>query len=193
VKPELVAEIEFSRWTRYRILRHSSYRGLRPDKPAGEVELELAAAAVPASSETRLRGDSPGSGPRRDPPRQVPPETDRGAPQRPYEVLHETRRHAEIEVQGRRLRLSNREKVLYPQTGLTKGQLVDYYAAVAPVLLGHLAGRPVTLKRYPDGVDGQHFYDKRCPAHRPEWVQTAAIWSGRRRGGSTTPDRGPPR
>jgi bifunctional non-homologous end joining protein LigD len=184
VEPELVAEIEFSRWTPDRILRHSSYKGLRLDKPPTEVELE-APSAAPAASETTPRRNSPRDSPQdaRRPaaPRQVLAETDRGGPQRPYEVLHETKRHTEIEVQGRRLRLSNREKVLYPQTGLTKGQLVDYYAAIAPVLLGHLAGRPVTLKRYPDGVEGQHFYEKRCPTHRPEWVQTAAVWSESRR------------
>jgi bifunctional non-homologous end joining protein LigD len=84
-------------------------------------------------------------------------------------------------VEGRRLRLSNREKVLYPSVGFTKGQLVDYYASVAPVLLPHLAGRPLTLKRYPDGVEGQYFYEKRCPSHRPEWVQTAAVWSERQK------------
>jgi bifunctional non-homologous end joining protein LigD len=99
----------------------------------------------------------------------------------PYEILNQTARHTEVQSQGRTLRLSNREKVLYPQTGFTKGQLIDYYAAVAPVLLGHLAGRPLTLKRYPDGVQGKHFYEKRCPTHRPEWVQTAAIWSDRQR------------
>ena len=60
---------------------------------------------------------------------------------------------------------------MYPQTGFTKGELIDYYAAVAPVLLAHLAGRPLTLKRYPDGVEGEYFYEKRCPPHRPEWVQ----------------------
>ena len=85
-------------------------------------------------------------------------------------------------MRGRRLRLSNREKVLYPDAGFTKGQLIDYYAAVAPVLLPHLAGHPVTLKRYPDGVEKAHFYEKRCPVHRPEWVATAPVWSGRQEG-----------
>jgi bifunctional non-homologous end joining protein LigD len=110
------------------------------------------------------------------------PDVTRSQPQAPYEVLRETKRHAEIEVQGRTLRLSNREKVLYPQTGFTKGEVVDYYATVGPVLLPHLAGRPLTLKRYPDGVEGEHFYEKRCPSHRPEWVQTAPIWTERVKG-----------
>ena len=166
----MVAEIEFSHLTRERILRHSSYKGLRADKPAAEVELE----SSPAQSTARRDKSS-----QRRPVRQVLTETGHAASGRPYTVLHETGRHTEIEVDGRTLRLSNREKVLYPRTGFTKGQAVDYYAAVAPVLLGHLAGRPLTLKRYPDGVDGQHFYEKRCPAHRPEWVKTAAVWSER--------------
>ncbi|HWI21407.1 MAG TPA: DNA ligase D [Baekduia sp.] len=76
------------------------------------------------------------------------------------------------EVGGRTLQLSNRSKVLYPQTGFTKGDLIDYYARVAPVLLPHLEGRALTLKRYPNGVEGQHFYEKNAPKHRPEWVAT---------------------
>jgi bifunctional non-homologous end joining protein LigD len=100
----------------------------------------------------------------------------------PYEVVHETKRAAEIEVQGRTLKLTNREKVMYPRSGFTKGDLIDYYAAVAPVLLPHLAGRPLTLKRYPDGVEGKYFYEKRCPPHRPDWVRTAPIASERGRG-----------
>jgi bifunctional non-homologous end joining protein LigD len=102
-----------------------------------------------------------------------------GDARRPYEVLHESNNNAEIEVQGHTLKLSNRNKVLYPETSFTKKQLVDYYAAVGPVLLSHLAGRPLTLKRYPDGVQGKHFYEKRCPSHRPEWVHTAAVQSER--------------
>ncbi|MFI5090417.1 MAG: non-homologous end-joining DNA ligase [Terriglobales bacterium] len=83
----------------------------------------------------------------------------------------------EVEVQGRRLTLSNLEKVLYPQAGFTKAQLIDYYVRIAPVLLPHLRGRPLTMKRYPDGVDGELFYQKNCPDHRPPWVATARVWS----------------
>jgi bifunctional non-homologous end joining protein LigD len=79
----------------------------------------------------------------------------------------------EVRVDGRTLRLSNLQKVLYPATGFTKGAVVDYYRRVAPALLPHLRGRPLTLKRYPDGVDGESFYEKRCPSHRPPWVPTA--------------------
>ena len=66
---------------------------------------------------------------------------------------------------------------MYPKTGFTKRDLIDYYVRIAPVLLPHLHDRPLTLKRYPDGVEGKFFYEKQCPSHRPDWVQTAAVWS----------------
>ncbi|MDQ3757609.1 MAG: non-homologous end-joining DNA ligase [Actinomycetota bacterium] len=87
-----------------------------------------------------------------------------------------------VEVENRRLKLSNLDKVLYPEAGFTKGQVIDYYRRIAPALLPHLAGRPLTLKRYPNGVDQGHFYEKRCPSHRPEWVATAEVWSDRNKG-----------
>jgi bifunctional non-homologous end joining protein LigD len=85
----------------------------------------------------------------------------------------------EINVAGKRLTVSNLEKVLYPEVGFTKGQVIDYYIRIAPVLLPHLKGRPITLKRYPEGVNGFFFYEKRCPSHRPSWVKTAAVPSRR--------------
>jgi len=72
--------------------------------------------------------------------------------------------------------------VFWPETGFTKGQVIDYYARVADAILPHLHGRPLTLKRYPNGVEAGSFYEKRCPGHRPDWVETAAIWSGRNEG-----------
>jgi len=92
------------------------------------------------------------------------------------------RNKAAVTVEGRELELSNLDKVLYPQTGFTKGELIDWYARIGEVLLPHLRGRPLTLKRYPEGVEGKHFYEKRCPAHRPEWVTTAKVWSDRHKG-----------
>jgi bifunctional non-homologous end joining protein LigD len=82
-----------------------------------------------------------------------------------------------VDIAGRQLKLSNLDKVLYPEVGFTKAQLIDYYARIAPVLLPHLKGRPLTMKRYPSGVTGQFFYEKNCPTHRPEWVKTAPVWS----------------
>jgi bifunctional non-homologous end joining protein LigD len=83
----------------------------------------------------------------------------------------------EVEVDGRTIRLTNLDKVMYPAVGFTKGQVIDYYTRVAPYLLPHLAERPLTLKRYPNGVDGKFFYEKQCPKHRPDWVRTVPVWS----------------
>jgi len=85
----------------------------------------------------------------------------------------------QVEVEGRQLKLSNLDKVLYPAPGFTKAQVIDYYTRVAPALLPHMAGRPLTLKRYPDGVDGPFFYEKKCPSHRPPWFHTVSVWSER--------------
>ncbi len=83
----------------------------------------------------------------------------------------------ELELEGRTVKLSNPDKVLYPRSGFTKRDLVDWCVAIAPALLPHLHDRPLTLKRYPDGVEGKAFYEKQSPKHRPEWVQTTCVWS----------------
>jgi len=88
----------------------------------------------------------------------------------------------QVEVDGRELSLTNLDKVLYPSTGFTKGEVIDYYARIAPTILPHLAGRPLTLRRFPEGVASGSFFEKRCPKHRPEWVATAPIWSEREDG-----------
>ena len=84
---------------------------------------------------------------------------------------------AQLVVEGKKLSVSNLHKVLYPKVGFTKGHVIDYYIRVAPALLPHLKDRPLTMKRYPDGVGGEFFYEKNCPSHRPKWVQTAKVWS----------------
>jgi len=160
VEPRLVAEIEFTEWTNDRILRHPSYKGQVKFDP-GEVVLTNPAHQAP--------------GKRRPPEEAVLDSADPSAALVPRRKL--PKNAVEVEVEGRILRLSNLDKVMYPKAGFTKGDLIDYYVRVAPVLLPHLHGRPLTLKRYPDGVEGQHFYEKQCPSHRPEWVQTAAVWS----------------
>ena len=86
-----------------------------------------------------------------------------------------------VDIQGRHLKLSNLEKVLYPAIGFTKKDVIDYYARIAPAMIPHLAGRALTRKRYPDGVEGEPFFEKNAPMHKPEWVKTAPIWSGRNR------------
>lgn len=82
-----------------------------------------------------------------------------------------------VKIAGEELTLSNLGKVFYPETGFTKGEMIDYYLKVAPVLLPHLTGRPVTLKRYPGGAADEFFYQKECPPHRPAFVPTAPVWS----------------
>lgn len=84
-------------------------------------------------------------------------------------------KRTEVEVEGRRLSLSNLDKVLFPKVGFTKGALIDYYVRVAPTMLPHVAGRAVTLRRFPNGVDGDSFYEKHVPSHKPSWVRTAHV------------------
>lgn len=91
----------------------------------------------------------------------------------------------EVEVEGRTLRLTNLDKVLYPATGTTKGEVLDYYARIAPVLLPLLRGRPVTRVRWPHGVGRESFFEKNAPAGTPSWVRTAEV--------PTTGSRGPSR
>jgi len=86
-----------------------------------------------------------------------------------------------VDIQGRHLKLSNLEKILYPAAGFTKKDVIDYYVRIAPAIIPHLAGRALTRKRYPDGVEGEPFFEKNAPMHRPDWVKTAPIWSGRNR------------
>jgi len=82
-----------------------------------------------------------------------------------------------VEIEGKHLSLTNLDKVLYPATGFTKGQVIDYYARIAPVLLPHLKDHPLTLKRYPGGVDQEFFFEKNATKHRPDWVNTVPVWS----------------
>lgn len=82
-----------------------------------------------------------------------------------------------VEVDGHQLSLSNLDKILYPNHGFTKGEVIDYYARIAPTMLPHLGDRAITLKRYPNGVDDKFFYEKNCPKSKPEWIETAPIQS----------------
>jgi bifunctional non-homologous end joining protein LigD len=86
----------------------------------------------------------------------------------------------QVDVDGRRLKLTNLDKVLYPEAGFTKGEVVDYYAKIAPAIVPHLSGRALTLRRFPEGVDDLDgaFFEKRCPKHRPKWVKTTRVQAG---------------
>lgn len=171
VEPVLVCECEFSEWTRSGTLRQASYKGLRDDKPAAEVVREEPV------GERALGYGRVGDGRERE--RPVGDGRVGDARARPPASLSASARRVsggvQVEVEGRTLRLTNLDKILYPSTGFTKSDLIDYYARVAPVLLPHLRDRPLTLKRYPDGVSGGFFYEKRSPSHRPEWVATARV------------------
>ncbi|HWX52026.1 MAG TPA: DNA ligase D [Solirubrobacteraceae bacterium] len=148
VEPRLVAEVEFAEWTRTGSLRAPSYKGLREDKPPEEVVREVPesveAAGEGAETETRARLS-------------VPPEPAKSAV---------------VTVEGRELKLSNLDKVLYPKPGFTKRRVIEYCADVAHVLLPHLQGRALTVTRWPDGVEGKSFFQKQTPSHAPEWVRT---------------------
>lgn len=144
LRPDVVGEVEFRNWTPDGRLRAPSWRGLRSDKDAADLEPE----AAPQSSTPE------------------PPVADEAEPL-PTNVL--------VEVEGRRIRLSNLDKVLYPDAGFTKAQVIDYYSRVAPVLLPHLKDRPVTLRRFPDGVTGQPFYEKNVSRNAPEWIRAVRI------------------
>ena len=84
-------------------------------------------------------------------------------------------KRVEVEIDGRTLSLSNLGKVLFPKAGFSKGEVIDYYSRIAPAVLPHLEHRPLTLKRYPNGVEAGHFYEKQAPSHRPDWVDTAPL------------------
>jgi bifunctional non-homologous end joining protein LigD len=167
VEPRLVAEIEFTEWTNEQMLRHPSYKGL-VDRDPEDVVLSNPAHqnsqfAVSGSQDVRPVEEA------------VLDSAETTATLGPGRKVGKSA--VEVEVEGRTLRLSNLDKVMYPKAGFAKRDLIDYCVRIAPVLLPHLHGRPLTLKRYPDGVEGPHFYEKQCPSHRPDWVQTAAIWS----------------
>src|ERR1700722_19034478 len=82
---------------------------------------------------------------------------------------------SQLDIGGTKVTVSNLGKVLYPKAGFTKGDVIDYYVKISPFLLPHLKNRPITLKRYPDGVEGFFFYEKKCPSHRPAWIKTARV------------------
>lgn len=82
-----------------------------------------------------------------------------------------------VRIHGKQLALTNLDKLMYPKAGFTKADVIAYYADIASVLLPHLKNRALTLKRYPDGVEGGFFYEKKCPSHRPTWVRTTGVWS----------------
>jgi bifunctional non-homologous end joining protein LigD len=154
-EPRLVAEVEFTEWTTAGSLRHPSYKGLRDDKEPTEVVREEFTAPSPAAER-----DAPA------PEREAPDAL----------VLPEQgAKTAAVTVEGRELKLSNLRKPMYPQADFAKRDVIDFYARAADVILTHLKDRALTVKRWPDGVDGKAFFQKQAPAHRPDWVRTVTL------------------
>lgn len=157
-EPRLVAEVEFAEWTATGSLRQPVYKGTREDKEPREVVREDGGGDAHervADESLQIEG---------------PPQTDE-----PPQTVGRASKSALARVGGRELKLSNLDKVLYPQAAFTKRQLIGYYEGVADVLLPHLRARPLTVTRWPDGVAAKSFFQKQSPAHRPEWVRTATV------------------
>ncbi len=161
VSPTLVAQVGFSQWTPDGVLRHPTFLGLRDDvDPRAVVREDQPAVLAGAGRGRRASPRAAGAA--------------RAAAERDQHATAGASRPSPSDV-----RLSNLDKVLFPASGFTKGELIDYYGAIAAVMVEHLCGRALTLKRYPDGVDAKFFYEKRCPGHRPDWVRTVRVASGR--------------
>jgi bifunctional non-homologous end joining protein LigD len=161
VEPDLVAEVEFREWTTEGVMRAPSFKGLRTDKDAAEVVREPA----PHERERADAGGGPGEA-----------DADSTTPEALFDAVERLPEGAlAVLADGRELKISNWDKVLFPATGFTKGDLIAYYARIAPAVVPHLRDRPLTLKRYPNGVQAPYFYEKQSPSHRPDWVQTARV------------------
>ena len=153
VRPELVCTVKFAMWTPDLRLRAPVFLGLRPDADPRDCVREVANEAV-ARPPSAGKPDSAGA---------------RTAllPGKQEEVF--------VEIDGHRLRFTHLNKVFYPQEGYKKRDVINYYDTVADLILPHLHARPLSLKRYPDGIDGEYFFQKEAPKGTPAWVKTAAI------------------
>ena len=158
LRPVLVGEVVFRQFTRGDgRLRHTAWRGLREDHAPEEV-------LVPERRHRRTKPTAPPS-----------PSQDLDVPDTGERAAAPAESRVTVQAAGRRLTLSNMDKVLYPSTGFTKGAVINYYSHIAPVMLPHLAGRPVTFIRFPDGVDNQQFFEKNVPNGAPEWLPTVRL------------------
>lgn len=188
LKPELVAEVRFAEWTREGLLRQPVFLGLRFDiSPRECVMEEKPGAAAPSVAGSERAAEAAPSGPvssQPAAPEPAPPaEGPTGGPflfpAMPEPLADDMR----LAVAGRQILLTNLKKILWPDEGYTKFDLINHYNRVSQFILPHLAGRPLTLKRYPDGIEAGPFFQKEAPPETPGWVRTEVIASesGRRR------------
>ncbi len=172
VKPELVAEVRFSAWTRDGGLRAPVFKGLRPDVDPRTVRREEAASL----QEVDIAGDGPA-------PSSPGSSIERAVASIVEQLESNTKANFTLDCDGVPIRLTNLDKVFWPATGKhpprTKRELVRYYARVAPYLLPHLKDRPLTLTRYPNGVTGSSFYQKHWPSPFPRefHVERVSLYS----------------
>jgi len=148
VDPQLVCEVIFSEWTDEGKLRHPRFIGLRDDKKAQDVlrEKKVPLQETPAVTPAPTKSKAPSG-----------------------------KTSGELEIDHKKVALSHLDKVFYPSIGFTKGQVLDYYIQIAPIMLPYLKGRPITMKRYPNGVAESFFYEKQAPSYRPSWLDTYAM------------------
>lgn len=197
VKPELVCEVRFAGWTRDGILRHPAFRTLRPDQRPEDCtrEIPLAARALPSQpGQTRGKQQTPDTEPGDTKPAQTPPPPSEraAAPPSPNRVkkgsepprrqdpdesaalatLRTLHGNAHWEIAGRKLPLTNLDKVLWPADGITKRDMIEYYVRMAPYMLPYLRDRPLSMQVFPDGINGKSFWRKDKPTHAPAWIES---------------------
>ncbi|HEX6492016.1 MAG TPA: DNA ligase D, partial [Candidatus Dormibacteraeota bacterium] len=191
VKPELVCNVRFTEWTSAGTLRHPVFRGLRPDvRPEDCIRERPLPPPEVVTEGGSGRGEAPRRGARQRPEEVVAPVPEPAAEAPPgtgpspdveeaLERLRGLRGDAHWEIAGRRLRLTNLDKVYWPEDGYTKRDMIEHYVRLAPVLLPHLRDRPLGMQIFPDGIDGKHFWRKRLPDHAPAWIRRWT-WHGDR-------------
>jgi bifunctional non-homologous end joining protein LigD len=175
VKPELICEVRFSEWTSDGMLRHPAYRTLRPDQRIADTARERSPKlSTDGASTPAVRS----KGPRRHTRVDSPDETISAKPgQDPdinssLELLRTLHGNARWDIAGRRLPLTNLDKVLWPADGLTKRDMIEHYVRMAPYMLPYLRDRPLSMQVFPDGIDGKSFWRKDKPAHAPTWIES---------------------
>jgi bifunctional non-homologous end joining protein LigD len=176
VTPELVCEVRFAGWTRDGILRHPAYRSLRPDQRPEDCTREIPLHAPPATTPR-----PPGEGaaaprrPRRNASSVLTPARDSRQDPEDLQALAQLRTlkgNAHWEIAGRRLPLTNLDKVLWPADGITKRDMIEHYVRMAPYMLPYLRDRPLSMQVFPDGIDGKSFWRKDKPTHAPAWIES---------------------